>query len=103
MDNYLKFNGSKDELLTQLVKAGFENKDVANDFLSFLENNQDVLSDPNEYINKEQKYPSMPNGTLGMVIVNYSYHISIKVTTLVIIAKLLGVVIPLGIADTFLR
>lgn len=103
MNKYIKFDGDEDALLAKLYEEGLRDKEAAKRFLSFLENNKGLLSDPNEYITKEQEYPSMPNGVLGMVMVNYSYHISIKVTTIVIIAKLLGIVIPKGIADTFLE
>lgn len=97
----MNFIGSQDNLCSELMMQGIENKEDAKKIINFLEENRIILSE-SEKFEIHTEYPHMPPGTMAMMIANNRYYVNIKITTIAIIALLLDINITGGVASALL-
>lgn len=98
MENYVSFIGTEDEIAEQFVeKIGLQDDDAYR-MLYYILSNTDMLGNDEEITIGYTKYSSRR----GITFAEEEYHISIKITTIVICALLLDITLTKGAASSLL-
>lgn len=98
MEKYVSFIGTEDEIAEQFVeKIGLQDDDAYR-MLYYILSNTDMLGNDEEITIGYTKYSSRR----GITFAEEEYHISIKITTIVICALLLDITLTKGAASSLL-
>lgn len=97
MRNTIELKGNENALLEEFAYLGFNDKNDVKKIIKYISNNSQML-DKTEVIKIETKFPNIPQGMLGLMIMENEYYISLKYSTIMIAALILDISVTKGFA-----
>lgn len=94
----IKLNGSENDVYKELAALGLNNSCDAEQIITFLKHNKDLLGSEEAIETSMEVPPSLP-GMMSLVIMRKNLYVNLKLSTILIVALLLDIHITAGFSQ----